>query len=225
MSALLRRASSFKHFLLRTDARLCESYLLSGTSAKLHIGSGQRVITGWLNSDLHRSKGVVAMDATQAFPFADTTFDYIYSEHMIEHIAYPAGARMLMECRRTLKPGGVVRIVTPDMASLLELAGTELTDLHQRYLEFFYRTFLPNDVPKNAVSVLNAHFREWGHTYIYDEKSLRGAMADAGFVEIQRYALNDSSHDALAGLGNDSRYPPMLLDFESVVLEGTSPMV
>jgi predicted SAM-dependent methyltransferase len=59
------------------------------------------------------SEGTVFLDATTPFPFDCGTFDYIYCEHMIEHISWQKGQTMLRECHRVLKPRGVMRIATP----------------------------------------------------------------------------------------------------------------
>jgi predicted SAM-dependent methyltransferase len=48
-------------------------------------------------------------------------FDYVFSEHMIEHVSYAEGLLMLRECLRVLKPGGRIRIATPSLEVLLDL--------------------------------------------------------------------------------------------------------
>jgi SAM-dependent methyltransferase len=54
-------------------------------------------------------------DAKQRFPFEDESFDWIYSEHFIEHIFPTEAVTWLTEMRRLLKPGVHVRISTPDL--------------------------------------------------------------------------------------------------------------
>ena len=104
------------------DRRLIEDYLARGGPAKLHIGCGENLLEGWLNSDLYPgSDRVLHFDATGRFPFADATFDYVFSEHMIEHVPYEGALSMLRECRRVLKPGGRARISTPDLRFLVGL--------------------------------------------------------------------------------------------------------
>jgi len=58
-------------------------------------------MSGWLNSDIEpKLKGILYLDATQDFPIEDNSFDYIFSEHMIEHITYNDAKRMISECFR-----------------------------------------------------------------------------------------------------------------------------
>jgi predicted SAM-dependent methyltransferase len=77
---------------------------------------------GWLNTDYEPELPIVMhLDASQRFPFREATFDYIFSEHVIEHISYWDGMKMLAECFRVLKGSGKVRISTPDLAFLVDL--------------------------------------------------------------------------------------------------------
>jgi predicted SAM-dependent methyltransferase len=159
------------------------------------------------------------MDATQRFPFADSTFHYVYSEHMIEHVPYKKGIRMLQECHRVMRGGGVIRVITPDLAAIVGLYQSKLRADQQEYLSWFCQTFA-QESPPNAVSVINAMFRQWGHQFIYDEKTLVDAMLAAGFGSIERCALGESRNLDLQDMENQQRYPKGLLSFESVALEG-----
>jgi predicted SAM-dependent methyltransferase len=53
--------------------------------------------------------------------FEDNTFDYIFSEHMIEHVDHDGAVAMLRECYRVLKPGGTICMATPDLAVIVGL--------------------------------------------------------------------------------------------------------
>src|SRR4051812_40618920 len=96
-------------------------YLRENTVHKLQIGCGGNYLEGWFNTDLSPNAHRTGLNATRRFPFADNTFDYILSEHMIEHVPYDMGRVILSECHRVLKPGGTLRIVTPDLKFLIGL--------------------------------------------------------------------------------------------------------
>ena len=55
-------------------------------------------------------------DGTQPFPFRAGRFEWIIAEHFIEHVAYPEAVAFLAEAKRILRPTGVARFSTPDLA-------------------------------------------------------------------------------------------------------------
>jgi predicted SAM-dependent methyltransferase len=218
--ACVIRAHKLRRSILRSDERMRNEYLSKTAIPKLHIGGGWRRLDGWLNTDIDLIPDVMRMDATLRFPFRDGTFQYVYTEHMIEHVPYQKGVDMLHECHRVMREGGVIRVITPNLAAILGLYSRDLHADQQEYLLWFCQTFLPQECPPNAVSAINAMFRLWGHQFIYDEDMLVDAMRAAGFSSVTRWLLGDSDHPDLLNLGNEQRYPKGLLNFESVTLEG-----
>lgn len=207
--------------LLRSDARVSAHYLAVTAEPKLHIGGGAHLLDGWLNTDLALVPGATILDATRRFPFADGSFQFVFSEHMIEHILYEDAIGMLSECHRVMRKGGVIRVTTPDLAAITGLYAGKLSGIESRYLSWFCETFLPPDHPRTAASAINAHFRMWGHQFLYDEGTLAEALRTAGFESVTRRRLGESPYAALQGLENVDRYPEGLLDFESVALEAS----
>ena len=120
------------------------------------------------------------MDATTRFPFDDNTFDYVMAEHMIEHIEYEAADVMLRECFRVLKPGGRVRIATPDLRTLLALHSREKTSVQEFYIDWSSERFIPGARECKDVFVINNFFRAWGHCFIYDAETLTHALSMSG---------------------------------------------
>ena len=92
------------------------------TSARSQLGSGATRLDGWLHTDLEPKRpNIIRLDATKQFPFPDESLDFIAAEHVIEHMGYPHGQKLLRQCWRTLRPGGVVRIATPHLRRLAEM--------------------------------------------------------------------------------------------------------
>lgn len=85
----------------------------------VNIGCGRVWHPYWINLD-HQptSPEVRAFDIRKPLPFEDGTVDAVYASHVLEHLDFEEGTRLLRECRRVLKPGGVVRIVVPDLEDL-----------------------------------------------------------------------------------------------------------
>lgn len=203
------------------DRLLMEQYFAGYQDKKLQVGSGGNVLEGWLNSDLHPcSRDKFHLNAVKPFPFRDDTFRLIFSEHMIEHVPNADGEFMLSECRRVLKPGGTIRISTPDLAFLMDLFREDKSQIQGKYIERFIQSACPRAHERFENYILNYFVREWGHSFIYDEPTLRKAMQRAGFVNIRRCRVSESQVEGLAGLENIGRLPTGFLELETLTLEG-----
>jgi predicted SAM-dependent methyltransferase len=210
----------FKRKIRRTDRSIIEQYFSIYEARRLHIGCGSNIIDGWLNSDFYpHSVDILHLDATDILPFENGVFDYVFSEHMIEHVSYPNGFAMLKECNRVLKNNGRIRISTPDLQFLIDLYRDKKSDLQIEYIKFDTERFV---FPyQYEAFVINNFVRAWGHLFIYDEKTLRTALKEAGFTNIVRCELNESEDEALQNLENEKRLPSGFLKLQSFTLEGT----
>lgn len=87
--------------------------------ALLNLGCGRRTHPAWINADLvPASPEVRHVDLRERLPFDDESFDAVYASHVLEHLS-PAGAtRLVGEIHRILRPGGVARLVVPDLEGL-----------------------------------------------------------------------------------------------------------
>src|SRR5258706_5700451 len=119
------------------NRNLLGAYLNEHRTAKLHIGCGDNLLDGWLNTDLlAETANVLCCAVTEPFPFVNNQFDYIFSEHVIEHMPHSKGSLMLKECFRVLKPNGKIRISTPDLAFLIDLYNNQKSDLQESYIKW-----------------------------------------------------------------------------------------
>lgn len=50
----------------------------------------------------------------ECLPFADNSFDFIFSEHFFEHLFLDEAHKLMKECWRVLRPNGVLRTCVPD---------------------------------------------------------------------------------------------------------------
>lgn len=190
---------------------------------KLHLGCGPRLLEGWINADVAPAMPrVLAMDASQRFPFSGDSFDFIFSEHMIEHLPCDAGLVMLSESFRVLKPAAWIRIATPDLQFLIGLYVAPRQPLHASYIKWAANTFMPSREPTAAL-VVNNFMRDWQHAFIYDRPTLRNALTEVGFVAIREPELGESEVPELQGLEHVHRLPPGFLALESMVFEAQKP--
>lgn len=234
--------------------KLIPNYLEATPIRKLQIGAGDNHLEGWLNADLEPSSDqVICLDATQPFPFPDNVFDYIFSEHMIEHITYKDALFMLKECFRVLRPGGKIRIATPDVEQLMGLLSSDLTEEQRRYLELSANQILglysdelspiqkhlpewaldpehirrqyPSPGRDTAAFTVNHFFRSYDHRFLFDRTTLSGALAEAGFQNIRFCTPGVSDDPQLNGLELHSKQIGEEMNrFETMVAEADSPV-
>ena len=82
----------------------------------LNVGCGERFRRDWTNVDFRsRHAAVQAHDITKGLPFEAHSFDVVYHSHLLEHLRREQVAPFLADCHRVLRPGGVVRVVVPDL--------------------------------------------------------------------------------------------------------------
>jgi SAM-dependent methyltransferase len=171
-----------------------QQYLNTHPVAKLQIGCGGNMLAGWLNTDGQMEEWFhpqsVKLDATQPFPIPDNSFDYIFTEHMIEHIGYWEGYRMLEECYRILKPGGKIRISCPSIELLQQLCADPDHPDHAAYIKFLLD---PKDEPfVDPMFIFNKMFRFCGHKHIYTMSGLTATMAAVGFDNFTEHNVMES---------------------------------
>ena len=177
---------------------------------------------GWLNTDAFpRRRGVAYCNATKRFPFPDGTFSYVFTEHLIEHLPYRNGFHLLQEAYRVLRPGGILRIATPDLAKIIALTRPSVCALERDYLAYSTEG-IHGAMPASPCFVINNFVRAWGHQFIYDDETLRSAMTSSGFRDLQRREPGQSDVAALRGLERHGEvFPnPAFNDIETFVLEG-----
>lgn len=210
------------YWLIRRPGEIKE-YLDSHEIRMLNIGSGSNPLPGWLNTDLfpRSMPKPVLLDATRPLPLPDSSFDYIFTEHMIEHITFSHGLCLLSECHRVLKCGGRIRVATPDLHMLTGLSQREKTDLQRRYIHWSVDNFTPGAGMYQESFVINNFFRNWGHQFIYDQATLQTTLEKVGFVDVVRHAPGESddehlreieSHGKTVGSEEINRFETMVLE-------------
>lgn len=88
----------------------------------LNLGCGQRFHPDWVNVDFTATgPGVIAHDLLNGIPFPTESFSVVYHAHVLEHFPRSQVPQFLGECRRVLKPGGIIRTVVPDLEQIARL--------------------------------------------------------------------------------------------------------
>lgn len=87
----------------------------------LNLGCGSRYHKDWINIDfVSNNKDILAYDLLKGIPCRDNTFDVVYHSHLIEHFPKENAVNFIKECYRVLKPGGIIRIATPNLEEIVK---------------------------------------------------------------------------------------------------------
>ncbi len=167
---------------------------------KLNLGCGAHVLDGWVNVDyalgarlvklplfrqvnrwfklfnLQWNDKIVLHDLTKTFPWRAASVDAVYSSHTLEHMTRAQGRAFLTEAVRVLRPGGVVRIVVPDLRAFVDdyIEGRTPADEFLIQLDVLY-----HDYP-SALKQRLAPFIQFPHKCMYDNQRLLAVMEELG---------------------------------------------
>jgi len=192
---------------------------------KINIGSGPRGKSDWINLDwgilalLSKAPWLVNLviklrllpsnyttvwqskprlwDCRKRLPFATSSVDYIYTSHFLEHLYRYQVIKLLIECKRVLRPGGIMRVVVPDLKIFAK-----------RYVNNDMEFFRSLSGAKTSISLENIsdllvyHFYGYdcwceptflqklhrifirGHLWMYDYESLSKILYEVGFTNV-----------------------------------------
>jgi len=207
----VKARSSFSIFALRTACALLRplhSKKLKTLAARnrdnvrLHLGAGGVNFNGWINIDYSfRVKPDVALNLTRPLPLKDNCAAFIYTEDFLEHLDYEDGRALLRECYRLLAPGGVLRVLTPD----LNIVARQYLERDPAALAWYAEQF----GAKTPAQMLNIAMRGMEHRFLYDAETLSTLLSDAGF-DPRPAALNESDSPELRNL--DQRKNSLVFD-------------
>lgn len=185
-------AAHLRRLLWRVHRRVAAKRLRE--ESRLHLGCGSHILQGWANVDLGdgRNSDVIRFDLLTPWPVESSSIDFIFSEHLIEHFSRNDAQRLLHECARALRPGGILRISTPDLRAIAEtyLSGAVI-DWIDPAVDW---------TPRTPAEMINGLMHEWGHQFLYDFEALETLLREAGATAVLRCAWRESSHPELGGL-------------------------
>jgi predicted SAM-dependent methyltransferase len=183
---------------------------------KLNLGCGNHTPEGWVNIDyafgarlakipffrtINKKIGLFQMDwddrikihdLRRTFPFGDGSVDVVYTSHTLEHFSKQEGERFLKECHRVLRPGGIIRVVVPDLEPIISgyTSGKTSADM------FLDKLYVVCDTSgMGFLKRLLANQITFPHKCMYDTRAMLSRLRDIGFQAESRAAFGSDIPD------------------------------
>lgn len=158
---------------------------------KINLGSFTCMYHGWINLDVvplgawaHQNKfDFLAHDLRMGIPFHNDSVSFIFSSHFLEHLNYMEGLNFLIECKRVMMPGAIMRLAVPD---------TEILAKHylNKDTDFLCEINEPcKSFPKSSMRIW--HVLTDNHQSAYDMETMQYQASLAGFTKVTRKAFNE----------------------------------
>jgi predicted SAM-dependent methyltransferase len=88
----------------------------------VNLGCGGCFHSEWVNLDfVSQSPDVIQHDLRTRLPLNDGSCAVVYHSHVLEHFPRAFAPSFLQECYRVLVPGGLLRVVVPDLETIARL--------------------------------------------------------------------------------------------------------
>jgi predicted SAM-dependent methyltransferase len=213
---------------ITTQKREIGDYVKNNEIKKMQIGCGKNLLEGWLNTDLIDSDRVVYLDAGKSFPAETETFDFIYSEHLFEHLKVEQQINMLNEGYRILKKGGIMRIAMPNLEFLFNIYSNPNTHVHKDYVNHYVSSspYLKSvfesvqNKEEHYIYVINNFFKAWGHQMIHDFSSIEKLALQCNYKVVRRCKVGESEVSFLQNIEKHGNAIPERFNLlETMVVE------
>ena len=171
---------------------------------KFHLGCGTIFIKNYLNIGYWRQlqndvlyvnpngvEGTYMLnhDLVQGIPCSDGSLEVIYHSHLLEHLSYKDGMVFVENCFKALQPGGIMRVLVPD----LELWINNYVQGNNFFFDEYRKALAPEAhlyPTKGSVFMGMLHNHE--HKCGYDFDTLKWVLEKAGFERVRRTLVQDS---------------------------------
>jgi predicted SAM-dependent methyltransferase len=141
-------------------------------------------------------KRVRYVNAAKRLPYADDSFEYAFCAHMLEHLTRDQAVVCVREVCRVLGPGGVFRVVVPDLDHAIRSYQSSNPEL---FLKLIYEP--------------GRGFAKNSHHWMYNRASLRDLMLRSGFSQAEQCEYQQGRCPDLDQLDNRPE--------QSLFMEGT----
>lgn len=177
------------------NARFAKCPWFKRILVSLHIISPDQARIPWpRNIHIH--------DVREGLSFRDNSAEVIYSSHLLEHLARKDALFFLEQCYRVLAPGGIIRIIVPDLEHFAKQymerlrQGTKELLIKEppsdKFLEDLWLYEKGSTGENILIRLYKKIYNKNTHKWMYDQYSLTSCLVKCGFENVQRKECYDS---------------------------------
>jgi len=162
-------------------------------------------------------------DIVKGLPVADDSASGVYASHVLEHLSRADFSTALAHTFRMLRPGGIFRLVVPDLEARarLYLARTDDTQANDWFMEASHLGEARRET--GVIGLLRAALGNSRHLWMWDERAMRAALERQGFVRVRRCTFNDCVDVAFRAVERADRFLDAGLGIDECAMEAVKP--
>jgi len=150
-------------------------------------------------------KNVLYGDIVSGLPLPIGYADLLYCSHVLEHLSLADFRTAIQNCRRTLRAGGLFRLVVPDLEQIVDAYRANADS--DAAIHFMTSTGLgQKERPRGVAGVLRQSLGNSRHLWMWDYKAMKAELHNAGFSDVRRAAFGDSSDTAFRCVEDGGRW-------------------
>jgi hypothetical protein len=217
---------------------------------RVHFGCGNSIGASWMNFDvspmlkveripligplLHKAVGggtpfpreVIYGNISEKVLVPEGTAQAAYASHVLEHLTLEEAKRAIQNTFRMLAPGGVFRVIVPNLRTRAERYLQDLDAGDPEAASNFMRYSLLGleQRPRGLIRTLRRAFSGTPHLWMWDTVSMGAELERAGFVEVRECKFGDAADPAFRELENEARFVDTTLQRPECAMEGRKPL-
>jgi len=195
-------------------------------SMYVHYGCGFTAPKSWINYDasptlkferiplfgkiytknsIRFPKNVLCGDIIKGLPHQKDSVQGIFCSHILEHLSLEDCRKALRNTFYYLKPGGIFRLVVPDLEyAIREYEKDKTPDASVKFMEY---TLLGRSYRSGPLrQIMESVFGNSKHLWMWDEKSMVRELFDIGFSHVRRAKYGDCKDPRFNEVENEGRF-------------------
>ncbi len=144
----------------------------------------------------------------KGLPLAPESASGVYASHMLEHLAYSDCLQALRNTYRLLRPGGIFRLIVPDLEAAAQqyLASLKARSATANALFMESTALGRKERPRGIGPLVHSWLNSSMHLWMWDYPAMAEVLAQQGFKDIRRCAFNDSEDPMFARVEDARRF-------------------